>query len=142
MRIDVDDEVYAWLEKRARGFETPNDVLRREVLGVLSAGKAQPPGRTGEKGALWPFITASLLASGDELRHVQKRKGNMFFATVDEDGWIVTDLGRYKQPSPALKDKVGSEINGWVQWTHVKSGKTLHQLKTDGEGLGTDHGTA
>ena len=136
MRIDVDDEVYAWLENRAKGFETPNDVLRREVLGVPSASEAQVRTRTAEKGALWPFITASLLQGGDELRHVQKRKGNTFLATVDEDGWIVTDLGRYKQPSPALKDKVGSEINGWVQWTHVKSGKTLHHLKTDGEALG------
>jgi hypothetical protein len=136
MKIDIDDEVYAWLEARVKGFESPNDVLRREVLGAPTANAKSPS--DGEKGSLWAYITAGLIEPGDELIHIQKRKGNTFRAAVDADGWIVTDRSRYKQPSPALKEKTGSEINGWYQWTHVKSDKTLHQLKTDNEGAISD----
>lgn len=132
MKIDIDDEVYAWLEARVKGFESPNDVLRREVLGAPAAKSKSPSG--GEKGSLWAYISAGLIEPGDELIHIQKRKGNTFLATVDPDGWIVTNLGRYKQPSPALREQTGSEINGWGQWTHVNSGKSLHQLKTDSDG--------
>jgi len=133
-KIEVDEEVYAWLGARVQGFETPNDVMRREVLGVSKTDEPEQPAPTGAKGALWPYITGGLLEGGDELVHTQKRKGNTFCATVDADGWLVTNLGRYKQPSPALKAQIGSEINGWAAWTHVKSRKTLHQLKTEADG--------
>ncbi|WP_375433370.1 hypothetical protein [uncultured Friedmanniella sp.] len=134
-KIEIDDEVYAWLGARVQGFETPNDVLRREVLGVAKTGGLEQTASSGEKGALWPYITGGLLKGGDELVHVQKRKGHTFQATVDADGWLATNLGRYKQPSPALKAQIGSEINGWVAWTHVKSGRTLHQLKTEADDI-------
>ena len=131
-RIEIDDEVYAALAQRARGFEVPNDVLRREygLDGTPSGGRSEllHPS-TFVAGRLLPLIEMGLVKPGDELVHHQPRKGRTFSASVDEAGWIVTDLGRYKEPSPALRDLVGSQIDGWFRWTHVSSGQTLKQLK-------------
>ncbi|GLZ09545.1 hypothetical protein Acsp03_70110 [Actinomadura sp. NBRC 104412] len=41
--IRIDDEVYAWLEKRAVGFDDPNRVLRR--LAGLDVEQEQPAGK-------------------------------------------------------------------------------------------------
>ncbi len=66
---------------------------------------------------------------GDELHHERVRRGDFLVATVAQGGQIQTEKGLYREPSPALKDLVGSDINGWHGWTHVKSGKTLRQLR-------------
>ncbi|MEV8026843.1 hypothetical protein [Cellulosimicrobium funkei] len=129
-RIEIDDEVYAELEKHVQGFEQPNDVLRRLILRGVTGGSAERPADAAsrKRGGLYPLVVSGTLDAGDELKHVQPRKGRTFTATVDEDGFIVTPIGRYTAASPALKDLVGSEINGKVGWTHSKTGKTLKDL--------------
>jgi hypothetical protein len=46
-----------------------------------------------------------------------------------QDGFIETNLGLYKEPSPALGNLVSTQINGWANWKHVPSEKTLRQLR-------------
>jgi hypothetical protein len=64
------------------------------------------------------------------LQHEQTRKGNVYKGTVTGSGEIVTSMGTYRAPSPALADLVGSQIDGWANWLHVPSGKTLRQLRS------------
>ena len=130
-RIEIDDEVYAELEKLVRGFEQPNDILRRVLL---KSPNTEPPsaGRrmsTSIPGALVSLITKGFLKPGDTLSHVQVRKGRTFVGVVEADGWVRTDIKRYKEPSPALGDLVGTSIDGWAFWTHDRLGKTLRQLR-------------
>lgn len=126
-KIGVDDEVYAWLEARARGFEQPNDVLRRQLLDEETAeGNAGGPNST--RGRLWPLLEAGLVQAGDALHHDQPRKGKTHEGVVDADGWITTKLGRYQHPSRALADLVGTSISGPAHWIHDRSGEPLHQL--------------
>ena len=131
--IKVDDDVYGALAARVQGFETPNDVLRRIVLTdkaeaavVMGQGLTAHGGRPGN---LTELLSAGLIAAGDELEHHRVRKGQVLRATVGQNGEIVTDLGVYSAPSAALKALVGTDINGWKSWTHVRSGKTLSQLR-------------
>lgn len=128
-RIEVDDEVYAELERHVKGFEQPNDVLRR----LLLKDTAPPRGTAGNqslvRGRLWPLVEFGSIKPGDELRHNQPRKGRTFTARVDENGWIVTDHGPFKEPSPALAKLVGTQIDGWAHWTHVPSEKSLRLLR-------------
>lgn len=121
-QIDVDDEVYAVLEREARAFvdKTPNDVLRRLLL-----GKAPEPA-PGKPGDLMPLLQGGRLQAGDKLVHHQPRKGRTFTAVVTADGYIeLEDGGRFASPSPALSACVGTQINGWGQWTVERTGKPL-----------------
>lgn len=126
-RIEIDDEVYAELERHVKGFEQPNDVLRRLVLNDKSAPSL--PKVPNRKGKLLPLLQAELIAVGDVLVHERKRKGDTFEATVAEHGWLDVNGRLYQSPSPALGELVGSQIDGWHNWMHVKSGKTLRQLR-------------
>ncbi|MFC6695193.1 hypothetical protein [Nocardioides daphniae] len=83
------------------------------------------------KGKLLPLIQAELVAAGDVLVHERKRKGDKFEAVVTQQGWLDIGGRPYQAPSPALGDLVGSQIDGWRNWTHVKSGKTLRELRTE-----------
>lgn len=134
-KISVDDEVYAVLEDNARGFEEPNDVLRRLLLGP---NHAQPRrrgpaggGTRSPRGKLAPLIASGAIKAGDTLTHAQVRKGQTWTAVVEPDGRIKTDQGRYVYPSPALGDLTGTSVDGWRSWTHDQSGKTLHQLRQE-----------
>lgn len=126
-QIDVDEEVYTFLQGEAQPFvdNTPNDVLRRILLGGLST-----PTPTGTAGDLKPLIESGALHEGDRLVHHQPRKGRTFHATVTAEGFIETDSGRrYKSTSPALKEYVGHDINGWDNWNVERTGETLQSIR-------------
>lgn len=123
--IEVDDEVYAALQREAISFDetTPNHVLRRMLLGTRA-------GPAGKPGHLLPMVQAGTLKAGDRLVHEQPRKRRTHYAEVTADGCIQLDDGRsFEAPSPALKACVGSDINGWAQWTVERLGKTLDDLR-------------
>ena len=122
-RIEIDDEVYAWLADKAKGFEQPNDVLRRELLGASAMTEDR-----SAKGRLWPLLQAGLIEAGDELRHDQPRKGRTHRGVVEADGRIRTEKGLYEHPSRALGDLVDTSISGPANWIHDRSGKPLYQL--------------
>lgn len=139
-RIEIDDDVYAELERNAKGFEQPNDVLRRLLLTTSDATKSSTrfpsPAAMSLPGALAPLIAKGFVKAGDTLSHVQVRKGRRFGGVVEADGWIRTEKDRYKEPSPALRDLVGTQIDGWAYWTHDSTRRTLRQLRTDSGGTG------
>lgn len=129
-RIEIDDEVYAELERHAQGFEQPNDVLRRLLLKeALDVTKARV--RPTAAGKLLPLIEAGLIKEGDVLFHERPRKGDRFEATVTESGWLRAEGVLYQYPSAALGNLVRSQINGWLNWTHQRSGKTLRMLQSE-----------
>jgi len=131
--IKVDDEVFAYLQRLAKPFvDQPNDVLRRELLGdkprVDVSPTTLPPRRPG---ALMPFIESGSVAECDPLTFTQTRRKVTHRAVVTADGWIAVEGGReYDAPSPALKECVGHDINGW-NWVHGPSGKTLNTLRNE-----------
>lgn len=139
-RIEIDDDVYAELERNVKGFEQPNDVLRRLLLGegraASKSATAPSPAAPSIPGALSDLLGKGLIEVGDTLSHVQVRKGRRFAATVEPDGWIKTEAGRYKEPSPALSKLVGTSIDGWANWTHDPTGKSLRRLRAEGGGTG------
>src|SRR4051794_33860941 len=114
-RIEIDEDVYAALAERAKGFDTPNDVLRRLLLeGSAAAADRAPSGfdASTSPGALAALIDAGSVKPGDSLLHTKVRSGQTFIGTVESDGWVRTKLGRYKAPSRALGELVGTAING------------------------------
>lgn len=129
--IEVDDEVFAYLQRHSEPLvDTPNDVLRRELL----KDKKPPVDKRSDRktGTLMPIIEAGLAAAGDKVRHHQSRLKRTHEATITADGWIEIPDGRaFPQPSPALKAQTGSEINGWGQYTHVPSGRRLQELREE-----------
>ncbi|MFB9236289.1 hypothetical protein ACFFWC_12135 [Plantactinospora siamensis] len=136
-RIEIDDEVYAVLEHNVKGFEQPNDVLRRLLLGGSDGqGGGAPHTSLSVPGALADLISDGPIMPGDTLSHVQVRKGRSFTATVEADGWIKTDKGRYRKPSPALAALVDTSIDGWLNWRHDRSRKTLRELRAESGRLG------
>ncbi|GGV44120.1 hypothetical protein GCM10010182_80780 [Actinomadura cremea] len=117
-KIDVDDEVYAWLEKQAVGFDKPNGVLRR-LAGLDGGTVPQAGGQAGDgkDGALLPLIEAGRLQAGDMLVWRRPRKNETFRATVTRRGCIRLADGRvFTQPSPAAATLVGQQTNGWDVW--------------------------
>lgn len=133
-KIDIDHEVYEFLQGHARPFEdSANDVLRR----LLLTSAAGPPKRkTGggthrRAGDLKPYLDEGLLKPDDELVHEQPRKGVVHRATVTADGWLQVNNQEFPKVSPALKSCVGHEINGWANWTHRRSGKPLQDLRAE-----------
>ncbi|MFG1660683.1 hypothetical protein ACGFIY_29515 [Micromonospora chersina] len=139
-RIEIDDDVYAELERNVKGFEQPNDVLRRLLLKnaqpTTGSGAVPSPAAPSIPGALTLLIDQGFVKPGDTLSHVQVRKGRRFAATVEPDGWIRTDIGRYKEPSPALGKLVGTSIDGWAYWIHDPTGKSLRRLRAESGATG------
>jgi hypothetical protein len=129
-KIEIDDDVYAELERNVKGFESPNDVLRRMILAPTNSqvtnSRMNPPAIPGK---LAPLIASGDVLAGDTISHVQKRKGNRFSGVIEGDGYIETNLGRSKEPSPALSALVGTPIDGWFRWVHDRTGKTLKELR-------------
>lgn len=80
-------------------------------------------------GDLLPLIVRGLVVPGDGLRHLKARSGTEFHATVTPSGGLDTSAGHFRAPSPALSKLVGSSRNGWTDWTHVPTGKTLAALR-------------
>jgi hypothetical protein len=125
-QIEVDDEIYTLLEREARAFvdKTPNDVLRRLLLGEA------PEPTPGKPGDLMPLLQDGRLQAGDKLIHNQPRKRRTFTAVVTADGYIQLENGqRFAAPSPALRACTGSQINGWGQWIVERTGKPLQDLR-------------
>jgi hypothetical protein len=130
-RIEVDDDVYEHLERHVKGFEQPNDVLRRLLLKDASSARPQRARRSGRSGKLRQLIDAGLVSEGDVLFHERPRKGDRFEATVTASGWLSVNGELVQSPSPALGSLVGTQIDGWANWTHERSGKTLRKLRSE-----------
>jgi hypothetical protein len=135
-RIEVDPEVYALLEAHARGFETPNDVLRRmlpwgDTQPGLTEGEGSRSGTLQRSGRLLPLMQASLINAGDNLAYHRTRKGDVLHARVGDHGAVVTERGEYESPSPALADLAGYQVDGWANWVHVPSGRSLRDLRSE-----------
>lgn len=122
----MDQQVYDALAARASGFETPNTVLRR-VLELELVREEEKARR--RPGALATLLEQGKIEPGDDLVHVQKRKGETFRAKVTADGWVEHERGAFAAPSPALAAWTGSQIDGWAFWTHVPTGKNLRSLR-------------
>ncbi|WP_155832173.1 hypothetical protein [Gordonia alkanivorans] len=127
-KIEIDDEVYRELERHVNGFESPNDVLRRLLLGYKHP-TTHPKASTCKPGKLSILLEAGQIHVNDTLTHHQPRKHRTFAATVEDHGWIRTEKDLYDNPSRALADLVGSQIDGWANWVHEPSGRTLGQLR-------------
>ncbi|MDT9701876.1 hypothetical protein [Streptomyces sp. P17] len=139
--IQIDEEVFAYLQRHSEPLvDTPNDVLRRELLKEKAAsaddgGGTKSPAAVASKrrpGRLMPIIEAGLASPGDKLRHHQSRLKRTYEATITTDGWVqIPDGQEFPQPSPALRTQTGNEINGWGQYTHVPSGRPLQKLREE-----------
>ena len=131
--IKIDDEVYARLASHVQGFETPNDVLRRLLIKSETRTTNRPtnpsPRAASGRGKLQALLDAGVVSAGDELEHHRVRSGVTYKATIGADGSVITDRGPFDSPSPALRKFVGSEIDGWANWKHVKSGRSLRSLR-------------
>ena len=123
--IRVDEDVYEWLQQRAKPFvDTPNSVLRRE-LKIDSAPLPSPSVRTGELDAL---VQAGLLHVGEEL--IWKRRGVSHRAVVMSGGALQFSDGRiFESPSGAARALAGYEVNGWRNWARVRDGVRLASLR-------------
>ncbi|MGW7433306.1 restriction system modified-DNA reader domain-containing protein [Streptomyces sp. NPDC054861] len=128
-KIEIDDEVFAYLQRHSEPLvDTPNDVLRRALLSDEKSGENVEPERG--LGGLMFIIEAGEATPGDQLRHHQPRLHRTHEAKITADGWVELPDGRvFASPSPALKAQTGSDINGWGQYTHVRTGKKLQELR-------------
>lgn len=132
-RVLVDDDVYALLVGHVQpAGGTVNDVLRRLLLGDLRwlPVRAAALARTGV-GDLMPFLTAGLIATGDELRYDQPRKQLVHRGTVTASGCVIAGDQIFRKLSPALSALVGHEASGWSHWRHTPSGRRLQDLRDE-----------
>jgi hypothetical protein len=126
-RIDVDEEVFEELQRRAKPFiDTPNDVLRRALLNGDAVKPVKP---TRRRGHLIKLVEAGLVQPGDQVTHTRKRSGETYHAIITEDGWTELPDGQaFIGPSPALRQYVKTQIDGNANFVHDDSGKTLREL--------------
>lgn len=134
-KIDVDEDVFAQLQERARPLvDTASDVIRG-LLETDAPIVAEPKNATAVRtpGRLRKLVHTGLLREGDRLTHTRKRTGETFQALVTREGCLLLPSGSlFKEPSPALREFTGSQIDGWANWTHEGSGRTLRDLRNNG----------
>jgi hypothetical protein len=128
-KIEVDDEIFALLQREAEPFvDTPNDVLRRRLL--ANDSRTRPSQRQRRKGPLAGLIAAGYVAGGDEISFHEKRKGQTHLGEILPDGWVRANGKDYDRMSPSLGESVGYQINGWF-WLHKASGRTLREMREE-----------
>lgn len=122
-KIAVDDEVFAYLQSRAKAWvEEPNDVLRRLLLGPSA----------NEQGALKPLIEAGLLRPDEQLVWRRPRLGKTHYATVLPDGCLRIENGDvFVRPSPACKALAGQQTDGWAAWHRLSDNRSLKHLRSE-----------
>jgi len=65
----------------------------------------------------------------DELTWERRQQGRKYVAWVTREGALQFDDGTiHSTPSGAARALAGYEVNGWRQWRHTGSGKTLDEL--------------
>ena len=142
--IEIENDVFVQLQNRARPFiDTPNDVIKRllaEVAGIAQGASAPPdqaaPSVVSTNGRLSKLIEDGLVRPGDKVRHIRKRTNEVFEAIITEGGCleIAGVPALFREPSPALRHFTGSQIDGWHNWVHVGSQRTLRDLRDNGMG--------
>jgi hypothetical protein len=135
--ISVDDEVYALLTSYTRERGEINEVLR-SIL-ELDDGQTRPttaPLVPDERTTtvLKVLLRRGVISGGDTLVSRYDPKV-VHEAVVADDGWLTTEVRRYQSPTTALSELVGSHVNGWANWVHLATGKTLRQLRDENEHL-------
>jgi len=127
-KVEIDDEVFTHLQQQARPLvDSVNDVLRRLLLPKGAVPKTKEAQR--RPGNLMRLLDGGLVQARDRLTHTRKRSGQTYHAIITADGWTELPDGQaFRGPSPALKEYVGTQIDGNANWTHDASGKTLRQL--------------
>ena len=128
--IEVDSEVYQALAERRQGFESPNDVLRRELLPVSPPAASDtsavlPVGDTGR------CFRAGVLKVGDRLVSTQSRKGATHRAVVTPHGAFEVNGIAYGDASGALQAATGTSINGFAYWRLERTGQRLHEIRNE-----------
>lgn len=108
---------------------TAATLLAGKRSATATDGRSAARTRVNKLGDLAALLAAGLIAPGDQLTHIRSRTGDSFSATVTRAGAVVTELGTYDSPSPALSELVGNSRNGWTDWTHEPSGSTLDALR-------------
>lgn len=135
--IRVDDEVYAALQAEAQAFvDTPNTVLRRKLglapEAAMTTGNTPTHYVTGRVGKL---LEDRVLNPMDELTWNRRQHGIKHVAWVTKAGALQLDDGTlHDSPSGAARHLAGYEVNGWRQWRHTASGKTLDELWNENSG--------
>lgn len=126
--IRIDDDLYEWLQRRAKPFvDTPNSVLRRE-LGIGPSSSLHPSSPRASAGELDALVRAGLLAVGEKL--IWKRRGRSHCAVVTSAGAMELEDGRiFDAPSGAARALAGYEVNGWRSWARVRDGVRLASLR-------------
>ncbi|MFI6988796.1 restriction system modified-DNA reader domain-containing protein [Nonomuraea wenchangensis] len=122
--IRIDEEVYAFLQSRAKAWvEEPNDVLRRLLLEPITHE---------QEGALKPLLDAGLLQPQNELVWRRPRLNKVHYATVLADGRLRLEDGEiFLKPSPACKALSGQETDGWAAWRRASDLRSLKELRNE-----------
>jgi hypothetical protein len=71
---------------------------------------------------------------GDKVRHHRKRTKEVFEATITAGGCLTVDGvdAPFREPSPALRHFTGTRVDGWHNWVHVETNRTLRDLRDNG----------
>jgi hypothetical protein len=128
-KIDVDDEVYAHLERSAKPLvDTPNSVLRR----LLDLDRKEPAPATSRRQTppLAQLVATGKLTVGQRLTWRRRNLGTEYTAFVTEDGKLRLEDGTiYDSPSGACFAAAGINVNGWSTW-RTTDDISLQSLRT------------
>ncbi len=130
IKIDIDDEVWKELQKRAIPFEdTPNSVLRK-LLGLEDADKknsiteiASKISKISEPIKLPTLISTvqveppNIIGFLEGKRLWKRFKGKDYFAEVKNGKFIIDDKA-FDSPSRAAMYITGTFVNGWLFWKY------------------------
>lgn len=129
-QIQIDIDIYKALEGLRQSFEeSENDILRREFLPIAE----EKCKNGGNQGGL--FIKEGVyLQHGTRLRHVARRSGRQYQATI-KDGGIEYESRLYHSPSKAAVAAAGNNRNGWTFWEYydedIGQWQLLDRLRND-----------
>jgi hypothetical protein len=136
--IQLDDDIVTALSARARAGESVNDVLRGLLAAVAPERLAPVVTLPAQRSRVAPLhrkdsefralISLGLLEPGDRLVH-QRPRGELHLAVVREDGSVELGDGTvHDSPSTALSATVETSRNGWKDWRHERTQRTLAEL--------------
>ena len=124
---DIESRTALLAERILAIWPAPSDLPERRATTLVSAEQAQLASIT-----IVDLLEAQIVLPGEELIWHRVSRDDEYRVQVTDEGLLEAKDGTvFKTPSEAASRLTGSNYNGWITWTLLRTGQTLDEKRIE-----------